>query len=160
MTVTQTDKPANVDADAVPRAARRTRRGRLLRIVGSIGRVLVASGVVVLLFVAYQLWGTGLREAASQQSLRAEFDQMATAAPTPQEVDDSQISADEPEPAPSDAAAPTMAPAPAAGDPVAVLRSPRLDSTRSSSRARTSRLFGRARAANPGPHCWVSPAMP
>jgi sortase A len=38
------------------------------------GRTLIASGVLVLLFVAYQLWGTGLAEARSQRSLKNQFD--------------------------------------------------------------------------------------
>ena len=43
------------------------------RVVGGIGRVLVAFGVLLLLFVAYQLWGTGLQEARAQDDLRKEF---------------------------------------------------------------------------------------
>ena len=37
------------------------------------GRVLIAAGVLILLFVAYQLWGTGLAEARSQRALKDEF---------------------------------------------------------------------------------------
>ncbi len=33
----------------------------------------IASGVLILLFVAYQLWGTGLSEARSQDRLRSDF---------------------------------------------------------------------------------------
>ena len=36
------------------------------RILGSVGRFLITSGIVVLLFVAYQLWGTGIYEAPFQ----------------------------------------------------------------------------------------------
>jgi sortase A len=43
------------------------------RIVAGIGRVFIASGVLILLFVAYQLWGTGLAEARSQDRLRSDF---------------------------------------------------------------------------------------
>lgn len=39
------------------------------------GRFLITTGVVVLLFVAYQLWGTGFQEAAAQNSLNDEFDE-------------------------------------------------------------------------------------
>ena len=35
---------------------------RLTRIVGAVGQVLITLGVLLLLFVAYQLWGTGLHE--------------------------------------------------------------------------------------------------
>ncbi len=37
------------------------------------GRVMIASGVLILLFVAHQLWGTGIAEARSQDALRDEF---------------------------------------------------------------------------------------
>lgn len=41
---------------------------------GALGRLLIAGGVLILLFVAYQLWGTGLKEASSQHSLRQQFE--------------------------------------------------------------------------------------
>jgi sortase A len=43
------------------------------RIVAGIGRTFIAAGVLILLFVAYQLWGTGLAEARSQDRLRSDF---------------------------------------------------------------------------------------
>ena len=49
------------------------------RILGSVGRFLITSGIVVLLFVAYQLWGTGLQEAQAQDSLSGEFDELLAA---------------------------------------------------------------------------------
>lgn len=52
------------------------------RAVGGVGRVLVTLGVLVLLFVAYQLWGTGLREARAQDALRSQFDAQLAAAGT------------------------------------------------------------------------------
>jgi len=45
----------------------------LLRVLGVVGRILVAAGVLLLLFTAYQLWGTGLVEAHSQSVLRSEL---------------------------------------------------------------------------------------
>ena len=42
-------------------------------VVSAIGRVFMAAGTLMLLFVAYQLWGTGLAEARSQDKLRDEF---------------------------------------------------------------------------------------
>ena len=54
------------------------------RILGGVGRVMIAAGVLILLFVVYQLWGTGLRTAAAQNQLRDEFrarqEQLAQAA--------------------------------------------------------------------------------
>lgn len=40
------------------------------RFIAGLGRTLIGTGVLILLFVAYQLWGTGLFEARSQDRLR------------------------------------------------------------------------------------------
>jgi sortase A len=48
---------------------------RLARVLGAIGRVCITVGVLILLFVAYQLWGTGIREAQAQRKLENEFEQ-------------------------------------------------------------------------------------
>lgn len=53
--------------------AENRRRVDARRIIGGIGRVFIASGVLILLFVAYQLWGTGIAEARSQNRLRSDF---------------------------------------------------------------------------------------
>ncbi len=45
------------------------------RIIGGFGRGLVTVGILILLFVAYQLWGTGLYEAREQDRLQSEFHQ-------------------------------------------------------------------------------------
>ena len=46
---------------------------RLARVLNLVGRVCIAAGVLILLFVAYQLWGTGLREAQAQDRLKGQF---------------------------------------------------------------------------------------
>ncbi len=46
---------------------------RLARVLGAIGRALIAAGVLILLFVAYLLWGTGIREAQAQHRLEDAF---------------------------------------------------------------------------------------
>ena len=46
---------------------------RLARVLGAIGRALISAGVIVLLFVAYQLWGTGLQHAQAQGDLEDDF---------------------------------------------------------------------------------------
>lgn len=46
----------------------------IARILGAVGRSMVAVGILVLLFVAYQLWGTGIQEARSQRALGNEFE--------------------------------------------------------------------------------------
>jgi sortase A len=43
------------------------------RIIGGVGRALVTTGILILLFVAYQLWGTGFYEAREQSRLKSEF---------------------------------------------------------------------------------------
>jgi sortase A len=45
------------------------------RVIGSVGRLLVTSGVVLLLLVAYQLWGTNLQTSRAQDELQDEFEQ-------------------------------------------------------------------------------------
>ena len=46
------------------------------RIIGNIGRTLIASGLLILLFVVYQLWGTALQERRAQNQLRGEFEEL------------------------------------------------------------------------------------
>ncbi len=43
------------------------------RIIGNIGRTLIGTGTLILLFVVYQLWGTGLQEARAQDALADDF---------------------------------------------------------------------------------------
>jgi len=43
-------------------------------VTGVLGRILLGGGVLILLFVAYQLWGTGIAESHSQAVLRQKFD--------------------------------------------------------------------------------------
>lgn len=52
------------------------------RVVGGIGRTLIGLGVLILLFVVYQLWGTGFQEARAQDRLGNQFrDRIAQASP-------------------------------------------------------------------------------
>jgi sortase A len=46
---------------------------RLARVLSAVGRTLITAGVLILLFVAYQLWGTSIREAQAQGRLEDEF---------------------------------------------------------------------------------------
>ena len=52
-------------------------------IVGGVGRVLISLGLLTFAFVAYQLWGTGIQTAATQNRLRGEFEALLEAAPPP-----------------------------------------------------------------------------
>lgn len=90
------------------------------QVVRGTGEVLVTAGVLVLLFVAYQLWFTGLYSADQQSDLRADLQQRWSApAPAPAPA------------APADRATPPEA-APVSvaevplGEGIAVLRIPRL----------------------------------
>ena len=56
---------------------------RLARVLGAIGRTLITAGVLILLFVAYQLWGTGIREAQAQRRLEDDFAQVLEQAAEP-----------------------------------------------------------------------------
>ncbi|RMH75983.1 MAG: class E sortase [Actinomyces sp.] len=47
---------------------------RLAVVLGGVGRFLITTGIVILLFVAYQLWGTNIQEARAQSDLRADLD--------------------------------------------------------------------------------------
>ena len=46
---------------------------RVYRVLGAIGRALITAGVILLLFVAYQLWGTGLKTRVSQHRLETQL---------------------------------------------------------------------------------------
>ena len=53
-------------------------------ITGVLGRILLGAGVLILLFVAYQLWGTGIAESHSQAQLLQRLDaQLHRVAPHP-----------------------------------------------------------------------------
>lgn len=93
------------------------------RVVAGIGRTCIASGVLILLFVAYQLWGTGLSEARAQDRLRADF---LDALQTPVTTTTTTAPGDD---GSSDATAPPAA-APRAtptGEAVAIIRIPKID---------------------------------
>lgn len=45
----------------------------MARVLGAVGRTLIGLGIVILLFAAYQLWGTNLQEARAQNQLDDEF---------------------------------------------------------------------------------------
>jgi sortase A len=47
--------------------------------VGRMGKALIACGLLLLAFVGYQLWGTGIQEARHQRALRGEFEALLAA---------------------------------------------------------------------------------
>ncbi len=52
----------------------------LARWLGRLGRTLIATGVLVFLFLGYLLWGTNLQTAASQDKLEKQYEQQVTQA--------------------------------------------------------------------------------
>ena len=90
--------------------------------VGAIGRMMMRAGVLILLFVAYQLWGTGLATSRAQDRLSHQFEQQLTdSATTPATVPGGEL--DE-----NVVTAPTDLPTPEPGDPVGRLTIPTIDS--------------------------------
>ncbi len=88
------------------------------RVVGAIGRFMMRAGVLVLLFVAYQLWGTGLATQRAQDSLQNKFESQLASTTTSTSTTVGTASTLPP------ATAPTDLPTPSNGDPVARIRIP------------------------------------
>jgi sortase A len=87
--------------------------------VRGLGKALIVAGVVVLLFVAYQLWGTGIAEARSQSTLKKNFSAQVATTPTTA--------------AATPGTPPTTAPAlppPPTGEAVAIIRIPKIGVTK------------------------------
>ncbi len=84
------------------------------------GKTLISVGVLILLFVVYQLWGTGLAHDRGQKSLRAEFARQLAAKPA--------AAADNPVvTTPGAAAPPTTVMAPLVhGGPVGTIKIPKI----------------------------------
>jgi sortase A len=65
---------------------------RLAKVLGAMGRACITVGTLLLLFVVYQLWGTGIREAQAQNRLEADFEELLdegnvpTTSPEPETV--------------------------------------------------------------------------
>lgn len=137
---------AVVDQTAAGRPARQRRPNRFDRppephdwrwFVGGVGRTLIAIGVLLFAFVAYQLWGTGIQTARAQGQLEREFDDLLSAAPattTPATTTPATVAPAVPDttpaPAPTTAAPTTVAAplqpavAPARGEVLAKLEIP------------------------------------
>jgi sortase A len=70
---------------------------RAARILGAIGRFLIGTGIIMLLFVAYQLWGTGLQHAQAQDDLENDFETLLDSAPADVEpIDAAAVATDDP----------------------------------------------------------------
>jgi sortase A len=104
---------------------------RLAKVLGAVGRACITAGVLILLFVAYQLWGTGIREAQAQNSLEDEFEQRIGTADDGEGNDngDDQVTTTQPDETLPDATDTTAdvgppPPPPVEGDAMAQIRIP------------------------------------
>ena len=79
--------------------------------IRGVGKTLISIGVLLFLFVGYQLWGTNLAEARDQRTLEKQYSRFASPAPP---------AADAP------AAPPTSAPPPVLGDAAALIEIPKI----------------------------------
>lgn len=137
MTKGRADVPVAFEAVSDPSPVPRPRSAprRWERVLSATGRVLVSSGLLLLAFVGYQLWGTGIEQAQRQGQLSSQFEQLLASTT-------SSPSSDVPGPAPITPGTlpdgvtpqvPTTDPLPSPGlgtdigDPVARMVIPRLD---------------------------------
>jgi sortase A len=79
---------------------------RVATVIGWAGRMMIRGGVLVLLFVVYQLWGTAIHTAQAQDRLQSEFEELIDAASTTTTTADTLPAPTEPTPAPADLPAP------------------------------------------------------
>lgn len=113
--------------------------------VGGLGRALIALGLLLFGFVAYQLWGTGIQTAQAQRSLSKDFDRQIAAIGTAPTTSAVTTTTSEPAPttdpvvsgttvpAPSTTTTPTLPaaqPVPQQGEAVARLEIPRMNLNR------------------------------
>ena len=59
----------------------KTSQGRISRLLDVLGRTMIAAGLLLLSFVAYQLWGTGIAEGRAQSAMATQFVQPQPAQP-------------------------------------------------------------------------------
>ncbi len=89
-------------------------------VIGAVGRVLITVGLLILLFVAYQLWGTGIYEARAQSDLESQFNRDLARQRSQSTTTTSGATSTT---APTATTAPAaLSPAPADGDPVGVIK--------------------------------------
>ena len=94
------------------------------RAVAAFGRILVTLGLLILMFVAYELWGTGFITARAQTHLKNEFSDQLKAA---QENPTVTVPAKPGKPKPKPVINPKYLIAPPEGDPVGIIRIPKID---------------------------------
>ncbi len=68
------ETPANDSGQTTTPAPANQPNPRVTRLIGSIGKTFISTGVLILAFVGYQLYGTGIQEAQAQDDLRSDFE--------------------------------------------------------------------------------------
>lgn len=96
------------------------------RFLGATGRVLITGGVLLLLFVAYQLWGTGIYEARAQSRLKDDFREQLQRSQATTTTTTAPPSTTEPPPTVATTAAPSTTREPADGDSVGIIDIPKI----------------------------------
>jgi sortase A len=102
---------------------------RLARVLGAIGRSCITAGVLILLFVVYQLWGTGIREAQAQNRLEDDFAEVLEDASRPTSTTSSTTSTTTDDDATTTTAVPEAVPRTEPvpeGEPTARIRIPKI----------------------------------
>lgn len=108
------------------------------RILGVVGKVLVATGLLILGFVVFQLWGTGVEESRGQAELGESFAEALSSDPALEEANGGEpveVSSTDPDDlaaqlASVDPATAAPTPPPPDGEPVGVIQIPRIDLSR------------------------------
>lgn len=101
----------------------------LSKVLGATGRLLIVAGVVILGFVAYQLWGTSIEESRQQGDLLSEYATSIGADPEAELADVAAVPSDG-EPADATPAPEGPAPTPSPGEPAGIIEIPKIDLTR------------------------------
>jgi sortase A len=91
------------------------------RAIAAAGRLFITAGVLILLFVVYQLWGTGVLEARAQSDLRDDFEEQLEAQPGTSSTTDDPASTTT-----TTTTAPAPPPIPPGGEAVAIIRIPKI----------------------------------
>ena len=95
------------------------------RVVSGTGRLLITLGILILLFVAYQLWGTGIYQARAQDDLENQFQEAVERQPTTTTAPPTTLPPEAP--TTTTTLAPLVAPPlPAEGEAVMRIRIPRI----------------------------------
>jgi sortase A len=92
------------------------------RTIAAIGRFLILAGLLILLFVAYQLWGTGIVTARAQADLRDQFEDAQAASTTTTSSPPAATTTT----VPPTTTVPAPPPLPPAGEGVGIIEIPRI----------------------------------